>query len=98
MKALKRDIIEEFDLEDIDTFLELDIFDVDDHETICEAGNSGKDKALCFYEHISNRKFMKKGSFGCLEFCLKNNGTRKKTRKMLAELLVSSEMPKQGNI
>ncbi|XP_076079748.1 uncharacterized protein LOC143049871 [Mytilus galloprovincialis] len=88
--------MEEFYPKDIDTFLERHIIDVDDHESICEAGNGPKKMAEFFYDTISEIKFIEKGSFDCLIHCLETNESHKKIRQKLAKALMSSHKPEQA--
>lgn len=82
----------------MDTFLEQCILDVDDHELIREAANGKNDMAGCFYELISDVKYIKKGSFDCLVFCLKTNEKSTKARQKLAEVLLQCLKSDEGNM
>lgn len=93
----KDDIAREFYPTDVDIFMDKLVFDVDDHESICETGKDDNKKAWSFYEKISDTTYIQKGSFGCLIFCLRNNEKLKKSRLILADLLVSQHIPKNGN-
>lgn len=92
----KADIVEEFYPKDVDTFLERHIIDIDDHEVICEAGSSKKEMALVFFQTISEIKFIKRGSFDCLIYCLKTNDSHKKIRRQLAKALLLPHKPEEG--
>lgn len=97
LNVYKDDIAREFYPTDVDTFMDKLVFDVDDHEIICEAGNDENKKAWNFYEMIADTKYIQKGSFDCLIYCLRNNPKLKKSRQILADMLFSIIIPKQGN-
>ncbi|CAC5424550.1 unnamed protein product [Mytilus coruscus] len=97
LQYYKDDIVKEFYATDVDTFVESLVFNVDDHEIICETENGENKKAWCFYEKISDKEYITRGSFDCLVFCLRNNEKLKKSRLKLAELLLSKQMPGKGN-
>lgn len=92
---MEKQLEREFDLNYVDTFLELNVFDIDDHEAIWEAASGEKGKL--FFEMISDIKYIKRGSIDCLGYCLNNSKYREKIRKEVAELLLSEQKPEQGN-
>lgn len=97
LEYYKNDIVKELYPTDVDIFMESLVFDVDDHEIICETENVRNKKALCFYEKISGKEYIMRGSFDCLVFCLKRNEKLTKSRQKLAQLLMLKEVPIQGN-
>lgn len=96
LKLYENDMVMELNLQDVDTFLEQGIFDVDDHEFICEVAKNGQDMVRSFYKKISNEKFIRKGSFDCVLLCLKINKPHSRLRKKLEKFLSKHQKPEQG--
>lgn len=96
LKLYENDMVMELNLQDVDTFLEQGIFDIDDHEFICEVAKNEQDMARTFYEKISNETFIRKGSFDCVLLCLKINKPHSLLRQMLEKFLSKHQKPEQG--